>query len=186
MKHRLSVAFGFATLLTGLTVGHEVHADTTISDLNFYASPFEAAFFSTSADYIGETFTTPGDNVLTNFTFVLDSSDGPIDLSIYGWDEADSKLVGNSLFTSAPNSGESDIFAFYTYTYNFDIPNLPLTANGSYVALLHGTNGFTGLCAEGGTLFYPFGDAYPGGQYVFGDSPNSIVTPFVKTVFRLL
>jgi hypothetical protein len=156
-------------------IGPGAYADTIITDFNFYPNNTVTGSFSTQADFVGETFTTPADNVLTNFTFELDGSNGPIELSIYNWDEADGKLTGNSLFTSVPTSSPNNVFGFSDDTYSFSIPGLALTTNGSYVAVLQGTNGFVGPMAIGGTLptLMP-GDPYPGGEYVVGNSLNDL------------
>lgn len=134
-------------------------AQTTISTLPANNT------FGTAYTIIGQTFTTPDDNVLTNFSLQLFGI-RPLTMSVFAYNDLADTIVGGALFTSVPT--EATLVGGLN-GYSFDLNGLNLTTGQTYAALVRGTTTFNGRQTVGAP------DAYAGGKFIIG---TNLVDPF--------
>ena len=150
--------------IAGLT-GTAARAQTTISTIP------GNILWSTGGSMpivIGQTFTTPADNVLTSFALQLDNTQA-LTLSVFAYNESTNTAVGGPLFTSAPTS---PTLVAGRNGYSFSTGELSLTTGQVYAALLSGTTSYSGPRTAGPP------DPYAGGKFIIGDNLPGPFTPW--------
>ena len=150
--------------IAGLT-GTAARAQTTISTIP------GNILWSTGGSMpivIGQTFTTPADNVLTSFALQLDNTQA-LTLSVFAYDAATDTTVGGALFASAPTS---PTLLPGGNGYSFSTDDLALTTGQLYAALLSGTTSYSGILTGGPP------DAYAGGNSIIATNVTGPFTPW--------
>ncbi len=141
-------------------------AQTIISTI-----PGNADFGAGGTVVIGQTFTTPADNVFTSFALQLYNTEA-LTLSVFAYNEITNRTVGGPLFTSAPTS---PTLVAGQNGYSFSTGELSLTTGQVYAALLSGATSYYGPRTGGPP------DAYPGGKFIVGSNLPGPFTPWENT-----
>lgn len=159
------------TALLGAFCAAAIQADTIQSTFSSWDGSTVAYSFANdgNGENFGQTITVPtdGNNVLSFFTFTLEDSSGPaipFHAVVSAWDGTAS-FVGAPLFSFSAQTLIVADFAYDAYTF---YPNVPLTSGGLYILALiadpSATPSHEPLAAEQPSA----GDAYTGGDRVFG------------------